>query len=68
MGHCCAIGLQADIVTDCGTDSPRLETVNDPTKLEWNEIKKVDHYTLSVSAATRPMLIREERAPYRTNG
>jgi hypothetical protein len=33
--------------------------VKDPTRLKWHEVKKVDHYYLSVDAVTKPMEIRE---------
>ncbi|MFQ5657930.1 MAG: helicase-related protein, partial [Candidatus Methylomirabilales bacterium] len=38
------------VVTNCGT-SPRLqEPIKDPARLDWHEVKKVDHYYLSVDA------------------
>ena len=32
-------------------------------KLPWNEVKKVDHYWLSVDAVCEPMRAREDRSP-----
>ena len=41
---------------------PKLqEPVKDPARLKWHEVKKVDHYYLSVDAVTEPMEIREKR-------
>jgi hypothetical protein len=52
------------VVTDCDT-VPRLqEPVRDPARLAWNEVTKVAHYYLSVNAMTKPMELREDRAPY----
>jgi hypothetical protein len=52
------------VVTDCDA-SPRLqEPVRDPARLDWNEVRKVAHYYLSVNAMTRPMELREDPAPY----
>jgi len=30
----------------------------------FNEVKKVDHYYLSINAVTQPMQVREEAPPY----
>ena len=55
------------IVTDCDV-APRLqEPVRDPARLVWNEVTKVAHYYLSVSAMTEPMELREAPAPYGDN-
>ena len=41
------------VVTDCNT-TPRLEDpVPDPARLNWNEVTKVAHYSLSVRSITR---------------
>ena len=36
------------LVTACASDSPQLTVVRDPASQEWQAIKKVDHYSLSV--------------------
>ena len=52
------------IVTNCG-DTPMLqEPILDPAQHEWNEVKKVQHYYLSVNAMTRPMQVNDEGLPY----
>ena len=54
------------VVTDCDT-TPRLqEPIRDPARLDWNEVTKVAHYYLSVNAMTKPMELREDPAPYRS--
>ncbi len=52
------------IVTHCNS-TPRLEDpVKDPARYEWHEVRKVDHYYLSVDALSRPMQVREDAPPY----
>jgi hypothetical protein len=41
-----------------------LNPIKDPARLEWHEVKKVDHYYLSTDAIARPMQVREETIPY----
>jgi len=33
-------------------------------RLEWHEVKKVDHYYLSIDAVTQPMQVRDGEIPY----
>ncbi len=48
------------------TTKPELqEPIRDPARFEWNEVKKVDHYYLSVDALTQPMQVHDSPAPYR---
>jgi hypothetical protein len=49
------------VVTHCDTD-PRLRATRDPGALPWHEVKKVDHYWLSVDAIKHPIRVREEVA------
>jgi hypothetical protein len=43
------------IVTDCD-NSPRLqEPIRNPARLDWNEVTKVAHYSLSVNAMMKPI-------------
>jgi hypothetical protein len=52
------------VVTDCKTE-PRLQNpIKDPARLEWHEVRKVDHYWLSIDAVTQPMQVRENETPY----
>lgn len=47
------------VVTNCKT-TPQLQTpIKDPARLKWHEVKKVDHYYLSINAVIQPMEIRE---------
>ena len=41
-----------------------LKSIKDIASLPWHEVKKVDHYCLSIDAVTRPMQVREDHAPY----
>ena len=54
------------VVTECKT-VPRLqEPIKDPRRFPWHEVKKVDHYYLSVDAMKGPMKVSEgESPPYR---
>jgi hypothetical protein len=52
------------VVTNCNT-TPRLEEpIKDPARLPWHEVKKVDHYFLSVDSLAQPMRLAEPVAPY----
>jgi hypothetical protein len=51
------------VVTNCKRE-PHLEIVKDPARLEWHEVRKIDHYYVSVDAATKPMKISEEHRSY----
>lgn len=41
-----------------------LKSIKDPARLKWHEVKKVDHYYLSIDAVTQPMQVRDELVPY----
>jgi len=42
-----------------------LKSIKDPTPpLEWHEVKKVDHYYVSIDAVTPPMQVKEPTTPY----
>ena len=51
----------AYVVTHCDTE-PRLQIVKDPASLSWHEVKKIDHYWVSVDAVREPMKVRENGA------
>lgn len=52
------------IVTNCNVTPQLQEPIKDPARLEWHEVKKVQHYWLKVDAMTKPMQVREEQTPY----
>jgi hypothetical protein len=54
------------IVTNCKEEPKLQDPVKDPTRLKWHEVKKVDHYYLSVDAVTKPMQIREGPGVFKT--
>ena len=41
-----------------------LKPIKDPARLQWHEVKKVDHYWLSIDAVNQPMQVREEEMRY----
>ena len=50
------------VVTDCDK-TPRLqEPIRDPARLDWHEVTKVAHYSLTVNAMTQPR-VREDSPP-----
>jgi hypothetical protein len=51
------------VVTDCDAQ-PHLHINKDPASLPWHEVKKVDHYWLSVDAMQDRMKVREQSPPY----
>jgi hypothetical protein len=53
------------VVTNCKEEPKLQDPVKDPARLKWHEVKKVDHYYLSVDAVTRPMQIQEELGDFR---
>jgi len=52
------------VVTDCKTDPKLQNPIKDPARLQWHEVKKVDHYWLQIDALTQPMQVREGEIPY----
>lgn len=50
------------VVTHCNTE-PRLQAIRDPAALPGHEVKKVDHYWLSVDVMGQPLKVREEPLP-----
>ncbi|CEK14059.1 DNA/RNA helicase, superfamily II, SNF2 family [Chthonomonas calidirosea] len=52
------------IVTNCATEPKLQEPIKDPARLNWHEVTKVAHYSLSVDALTQPMQVRESSTPY----
>lgn len=41
-----------------------LKSIKDPAHLQRHEVKKVDHYYLSIDAVTQPMRVREGEILY----
>ena len=52
------------VVTDCKSEPQLQNPIKDPARLQWHEVKKVDHYYLSIDAVTQPMQVREGKIPY----
>jgi len=56
------------VVTGCKTQPTLQEPIKNPARFPWHEVKKVDHYYLSVDALTQPMQVREPSEPYKRPG
>ena len=41
-----------------------LKSIKNPGRFQWHEVKKVDHYYLSIDAVTQPMKVRDRNEPY----
>jgi hypothetical protein len=52
------------VVTNCKGELQLQNPIKDPARLQWHEVKKVDHYYLSINAVTQPMMVREGKIPY----
>ena len=52
------------VVTGCKSEAILQEPIKNPARFPWHEVKKVEHYYLSVDALTHPMRVREEPAGY----
>jgi SNF2 family DNA or RNA helicase len=52
------------IVTKCKEEPKLQDPVKDPARLKWHEVKKVDHYYLSVNSLAETMEIKEERGGF----
>jgi hypothetical protein len=52
------------VVTDCKGEPKLQNPIKDPARLQWHEVKKVDHYYLSIDAVTQPMQVREGEIPW----
>ncbi len=52
------------VVTNCNAEANLQEPIKDPARFPWHEVKKVDHYYLSVDALIQPMEVKEEAEHY----
>jgi len=52
------------VVTDCKSQPKLQDPIKDPARFPWHEVKKVEHYYLSVDALTQPMRVQERPEPY----
>ena len=48
------------VVTGCKSEPNLQEPIKNPARFPWHEVKKVDHYYLSVDALTQPMQVKED--------
>ena len=47
------------VVTHCASEPVLQKPIPNPASFDWREVKKVQHYRLSVDAMTQPMTVRE---------
>ena len=52
------------VVTECKGNPKLQEPIKDPARLEWHEVRRVDHYWLKIDALIEPMMASEESTPY----
>ena len=52
------------VVTSCKIQPCLQEPIKNPARFPWHEVKKVDHYYLSVDALTSPMRIHDGLSTY----
>ena len=52
------------VVTSCNSKCRLQEPIKDPARFPWHEVKKVEHYYLSVDALPQPMQVREPEPPF----
>jgi hypothetical protein len=48
------------VVTSCKSQACLQDPIKNPARFPWHEVKKVDHYYLSVDALTQPMQVHEQ--------
>jgi hypothetical protein len=51
------------VVTGTKTQPTLQEPIKNPARFPWHEVRKVEHYYLSVDALTQPMSLRESPTP-----
>ena len=52
------------VVTSCKSQACLQEPIKNPTRFPWHEVKKVDHYYLTVDALTQPRQVKDDSAQY----
>ncbi len=54
------------VVLHCATPEPSLNIFQDPSKLDWQPVVKVEHYKLRVDSPISPVVLREDPVEYKT--
>lgn len=52
------------VILHCATPEPSLNILQDPSKLDWQPVVKVEHYKLRVDSPTQPVLLQEDPSKY----
>lgn len=53
------------VVLHCATSDPSLNIFQDPSKLDWQPVVKVEHYKLRLDSPTQPVGLREDPVEYK---
>ena len=53
------------VVLHCATPEPSLNILQDPSKLDWQAVVKVEHYKLRLDSPTNPVVLREDPTAYK---
>jgi hypothetical protein len=53
------------VVTSCAKNPTLQQPIRDPASFPWHQVTKVQHYWLEIDAMTKPLMIREDQAPYK---
>jgi len=53
------------VVLHCATSEPSLNIFQDPSKLDWQPVVKVEHYKLRIDSPTQPVVLREDPVEYK---
>jgi hypothetical protein len=56
------------VVLHCATPEPSLNIFQDPSKLDWQPVVKVEHYKLRVDSPVSPVVLKEDAAEYQPGG
>jgi Protein NO VEIN, C-terminal len=56
------------VVFQCATPKPSLNILEDPARLDWQPVVKVEHYRLRQDSVAHPIELKEDPVPYRTEG
>ncbi len=52
------------VVANCAKNPTLQQPIKDPASFPWHEVTKVQHYWLEIDAMTKPLMLREDQAPY----
>ena len=53
------------VVLHCATPEPSLNILQDPAKLDWQAVVKVEHYKLRLDSPISPVVLREDESEFK---